>query len=82
MQYNLFEWSIFSFCEIDFFFIVVAAMLLCGSTLIRLRICLFTQLKWLKKQLKFTGSRNKKQLKSLIGNRMIGNRRKSLLGSR
>ena len=40
-----------------------------ASTLIRLRICVFTQLKWLKKQLKFTGSRNKKQLKSLIPNR-------------
>ena len=36
------------------------------STLIRLRICVFTQLKWLKKQLKFTRSGNKKQLKSLI----------------
>ena len=36
------------------------------STLIRLRICVFTQLKCLKKQLKFIGLRNKKQLKSSI----------------
>ena len=54
------------------------------STLIRLRICVFTQLKWLKKQLKFTGSRNKKQLKSLIPNRRKSRayRVSSLLGSR
>ena len=37
-----------------------------NSTLIRLRICVFTQLKCMKKQLKFIGSRNKKQLKSSI----------------
>ena len=36
------------------------------STLIRLRICVFTQLKCLKKQLKFIGWRNKKQWKSSI----------------
>ena len=36
------------------------------STLIRLRICVFTQLKYLKKQLKFIGLRSKKQLKSSI----------------
>ena len=36
------------------------------NTLIRLRICVFTQLKCLKKQLKFIGLRNKKQLKSSI----------------
>ena len=44
----------------------------------------FTQLKWLQKQLKFTGSRNKKQLKSLIRNRRKSRayRVLSLLGSR
>ena len=36
------------------------------STLIRLRICVFTQLKCMKKQLKFIGLRNKKQLKLSI----------------
>ena len=36
------------------------------STLVRLCICVFTQLKCLKKQLKFIGLRNKKQLKSSI----------------
>ena len=36
------------------------------STLIRLRICVSTQLKCLKKQLKFIGLLNKKQLKSSI----------------
>ena len=73
---------------------LVSVRILC-STLIRLRICVFTQLKWLKKQLKFTGLRSKKQLKSLIRNRRKSqekipcNRRKSsayrvlsLLGSR
>ena len=55
-----------------------------GSTLIRLRIYVLTQLKWLKKQLKFTRSRNKKQLKPLIRNREKSGayRVLSLLGSR
>ena len=52
------------------------------STLIRLRICVFTQLKCLKKQLKFIGLRNKKQLKSSIrkGKNTGAYRHISLLG--
>ena len=53
-----------------------------NSTLIRLRIFVFTQLKCLKKQLKFIGLRNKKQLKSSIrkGKNTSAYRLISLLG--
>ena len=53
-----------------------------ASTLIRLRICVFTQLKCLKKQLEITGWRNKKQWKSSIhkGKNTSAYRLISLLG--